>query len=205
MDIRAAEISAVLKEQIANFGTEAEMAEVGRVLSVGDGIARVYGLDEVESGELVTFEDGTRGLALNLETDNVGIVISAKKNSTRGRSSGQSIVDLQSARRCSRVVDALGERTTEGPIQHRAPARRRQAPDHPGQSVTSDDDRTQGVEPDNGRRGQRELIIGDRQPAVAIPTMRHQPEGTTRRGGRRHPKLFCIYVAIGQSASPRAW
>ena len=75
MDIRAAEISAVLKEQIANFGTEAEMAEVGRVLSVGDGIARVYGLDEVEIGEMVEFEDGTRGLALNLETDNVGVVI----------------------------------------------------------------------------------------------------------------------------------
>ena len=75
MDIRAAEISAVLKEQIANFGAEAEMAEVGRVLSVGDGIARVYGLDEVESGEMVEFEDGTRGLALNLETDNVGVVI----------------------------------------------------------------------------------------------------------------------------------
>ena len=75
MDIRAAEISAVLKEQIANFGAEAEMAEVGRVLSVGDGIARVYGLDEVESGEMVEFEDGTRGLALNLETDNVGVVV----------------------------------------------------------------------------------------------------------------------------------
>ena len=75
MDIRAAEISAVLKEQIANFGTEAEMAEVGRVLSVGDGIARVYGLDEVEAGEMVMFEDGTRGLALNLESDNVGIVV----------------------------------------------------------------------------------------------------------------------------------
>ena len=75
MDIRAAEISAILKEQIANFGTEAEVTEVGRVLSVGDGIARVYGLDEVQAGEMVEFEDGTRGMALNLENDNVGVVI----------------------------------------------------------------------------------------------------------------------------------
>ena len=72
MDIRAAEISAILKQQIASFGTEAEVAEVGRVLSVGDGIARVYGLDEVQAGEMVEFEDGTRGMALNLEIDNVG-------------------------------------------------------------------------------------------------------------------------------------
>ena len=75
MDIRAAEISAILKEQIANFGTEAEVSEVGRVLSVGDGIARVYGLDQVQAGEMVEFEDGTRGMALNLESDNVGVVI----------------------------------------------------------------------------------------------------------------------------------
>jgi F-type H+-transporting ATPase subunit alpha len=78
MDIRAAEISAILKDQIKNFGQEAEVSEVGQVLSVGDGIARVYGLDNVQAGEMVEFENGTRGMALNLETDNVGIVISAR-------------------------------------------------------------------------------------------------------------------------------
>jgi len=75
MDIRAAEISAILKEQIKNFGQEAEVSEVGQVLSVGDGIARVYGLDNVQAGEMVEFESGVRGMTLNLETDNVGIVI----------------------------------------------------------------------------------------------------------------------------------
>ena len=112
MDIRAAEISAVLKEQIANFGAEAEMAEVGRVLSVGDGIARVYGLDEVESGEMVEFEDGTRGLALNLETDNVGVVIfgddrNISEGSTVKRT--KAIVDVPvGAGLLGRVVDAPG-------------------------------------------------------------------------------------------------
>ena len=109
MDIRAAEISAILKEQIANFGTEAEMAEVGRVLSVGDGIARVYGLDEVQSGEMVEFEDGTRGMALNLETDNVGVVIFGDDRSIREGSTvkrTKAIVDVPVGKGLlGRVVD----------------------------------------------------------------------------------------------------
>ena len=122
MDIRAAEISAVLKEQIANFGAEAEMAEVGRVLSVGDGIARVYGLDEVESGEMVEFEDGTRGLALNLEADNVGVVIFGSdqrisEGSTVKRT--KAIVDVAvGPGLLGRVVDGLGD-----PIDGKGPIR----------------------------------------------------------------------------------
>ena len=111
MDIRAAEISAILKE-IANFGTEAEMAEVGRVLSVGDGIARVYGLDEVQSGELVEFEDGTKGLALNLESDNVGVVVMGDDRHIHEGGvvkRTKSIVDVPVGKALlGRVVDALG-------------------------------------------------------------------------------------------------
>ena len=112
MDIRAAEISAILKEQIANFGSDAEVAEVGRVLSVGDGIARVHGLDEVQAGEMVEFESGVKGMALNLESDNVGIVIfgddrAIKEGDVVRRTA--SIVDAPVGRGLlGRVVDALG-------------------------------------------------------------------------------------------------
>ena len=113
MDIRAAEISRVIRDQIANFGVEAEMAEVGRVLSVGDGIARIYGLDEVESGEMVEFEDGTRGLALNLEADNVGVVVFGDdKNIHEGGTvkRTKAIVDVPVGKGLlGRVVDALGD------------------------------------------------------------------------------------------------
>ncbi len=179
MDIRAAEISAVLKEQIANFGTEAEMAEVGRVLSVGDGIARVYGLDEVEAGELVTFEDGTRGLALNLETDNVGIVVLGDdKNIHEGGTvkRSKSIVDVPVGKAMlGRVVDALGDPIDgKGPIQ----TTERQLVDVkapgiiPRQSVN--EPMMTGVKAVDALipigRGQRELIIGDRQTGKsAIP------------------------------------
>src|SRR5665213_760586 len=112
MDIRAAEISAILKQQIADFGTEADIAEVGQVLSVGDGIARVYGLDKVEAGEMVEFSDGTKGMALNLETDNVGIVIFGSDTGIREgdvvKRTG-AIVDVPVGRGLlGRVVDALG-------------------------------------------------------------------------------------------------
>ncbi|MCB1972603.1 MAG: F0F1 ATP synthase subunit alpha, partial [Geminicoccaceae bacterium] len=121
MDIRAAEISAILKEQIASFGTEAEVSEVGRVLSVGDGIARAYGLDDVQAGEMVEFDDGTRGMALNLESDNVGIVIfggdtGIKEGSTVKRT--KNIVDVPVGKGLlGRVVDALGNPIDgKGPI-----------------------------------------------------------------------------------------
>ena len=121
MDIRAAEISAILKDQIKNFGQEAEVSEVGQVLSVGDGIARVYGLDNVQAGEMVEFENGTRGMALNLETDNVGIVIfgadrEIKEGQTVKRT--RAIVDTPVGKGLlGRVVDALGNPIDDkGPI-----------------------------------------------------------------------------------------
>ena len=113
MDIRAAEISAILKEQIKNFGQEAEVSEIGQVLSVGDGIARVYGLDKVQAGEMVEFADGTRGMALNLEVDNVGIVIFGddrhiKEGDTVKRTGA--IVEVPVGKGLlGRVVDALGK------------------------------------------------------------------------------------------------
>ena len=122
MDIRAAEISAILKEQIKNFGQEAEVSEVGQVLSVGDGIARVYGLDNVQAGEMVEFENGIRGMALNLETDNVGIVIfgndrEIKEGETVKRTGA--IVDVPVGKGLlGRVVDALGNPIDgKGPIK----------------------------------------------------------------------------------------
>ena len=140
MDIRAAEISAILKEQIKNFGQEAEVSEVGQVLSVGDGIARVYGLDNVQSGEMVEFESGVRGMALNLESDNVGIVIFG---SDREIAEGQTvkrtraIVEVPVGKGLlGRVVDALGEPIDgKGPIKadEACPRRREGARHHPAQ------------------------------------------------------------------------
>ncbi len=211
MDIRAAEISALLKEQIANFGTEAEIAEVGRVLSVGDGIARVYGLDQVQSGELVEFEDGTRGMALNLETDNVGVVIFGDD---RHIGEGdivkrtQSIVDVPVGKGLlGRVVDPLGNPLDgKGPIE--ATERRLAEVKAPGiiprRSVH--EPMQTGLKAIDSLipigRGQRELIIGDRQTgktAIAIDAFINQKG--VNQSGDESKKLYCIYVAIGQKRS----
>ena len=152
MDIRPAEISAILKEQIKNFGQEAEVSEVGQVLSVGDGIARVYGLDNVQAGEMVEFENGVRGMALNLETDNVGIVIfgedrEIKEGQTVKRT--RAIVDVPVGKGLlGRVVDALGNPIDgKGPIEaaERKPRRRQGAGHHPAQiRARADGHRAQG-------------------------------------------------------------
>jgi len=211
MDIRAAEISEILKQQIADFGTEAEVTEVGRVLSVGDGIARAYGLDEVQAGEMVEFEDGTRGMALNLETDNVGIVIFGddrhiKEGDTVKRT--KSIVDVPVGKGLlGRVVDPLGNPLDgKGPID--AAERRLAEVKAPGiiprQSVS--EPMQTGLKAIDSLipvgRGQRELIIGDRQTgktAIAIDTFINQKP--TNQGDDDSKKLFCVYVAVGQKRS----
>ena len=211
MDIRAAEISAILKEQIANFGTDAEVAEVGRVLSVGDGIARVYGLDEVQAGEMVEFEDGTRGMALNLESDNVGVVIfGSDANIGEGTNvkRTKTIVDVPVGKGLlGRVVDGLGNPIDgKGPID--AAARRlvelkapgimpRKSVHEPMQTGLKAVDALIPV-----GRGQRELIIGDRQTgktAIAIDTFINQKGLNTSDDESK--KLYCIYVAVGQKRS----
>jgi F-type H+/Na+-transporting ATPase subunit alpha len=211
MDIRAAEISAILKEQIANFGTEAEIAEVGRVLSVGDGIARAYGLDEVQAGEMVEFEDGTRGMALNLEIDNVGIVIFGddrhiKEGDIVKRT--KSIVDVPVGKGLlGRVVDPLGNPLDgKGPIE--AAERRLVESKAPGiiprrsvhEPVQTGLKAIDSLIPIG--RGQRELIIGDRQTgktAIAIDAFINQKGINT--GDDEAKKLYCVYVAIGQKRS----
>ncbi len=211
MDIRAAEISDILKDQIANFGTEAEVAEVGRVLSVGDGIARAYGLDEVQAGELVEFEDGTRGMALNLETDNVGIVIFGDDRHIREGSSvkrTKNIVDVPvGPGLLGRVLDALGNPIDgKGPIE--STERRRVDVKAPGimprQSVH--EPMQTGLKAIDALipigRGQRELIIGDRQTgktAIALDAFINQKP--INQGDDDKKKLFCIYVAVGQKRS----
>jgi F-type H+-transporting ATPase subunit alpha len=213
MGIQAAEISAILKEQIKNFGKEAEVAEVGRVLSVGDGIARVHGLDNVQAGEMVEFPGGIRGMALNLEVDNVGVVIfgsdqDIKEGDTVKRT--KSIVDVPAGDGLlGRVVDALGN-----PIDGKGPIKateRRVA-----------DVKAPGIIPRRGvhepmatglkavdamipiGRGQRELIIGDRQTgktAVALDTILNQKVYNEAAGSDESKKLYCIYVAVGQKRS----
>src|SRR5580692_8774487 len=203
MDIRAAEISAILKDQIKNFGQEAQVTEVGQVLSVGDGIARAYGLDKVQAGEMVEFENGTRGMALNLESDNVGIVIfggdrEIKEGQTVKRTGA--IVDVPIGKALlGRVVDALGNPIDgKGPINTEKRARVDvKAPGIiPRKSVN--EPMATGLKAIDAMipigRGQHELIIGDRQTgktAVAVDTILNQ------RGG----DVICIYVAIGQKRS----
>ncbi len=211
MDIRAAEISSILKDQIANFGTEAEVAEVGQVLSVGDGIARVYGLDSVQAGEMVEFPGGIKGMALNLETDNVGVVIfgsdSGIKEGDIVKRTG-TIVDVPVGKGLlGRVVDALGEPIDgKGPIE--SDERRRVDVKAPGiiprQSVS--EPMQTGLKAIDSLipvgRGQRELIIGDRQTgktAIAIDTIINQKKAFDE--GDADKQLFCIYVAIGQKRS----
>jgi F-type H+-transporting ATPase subunit alpha len=211
MEIRAAEISAILKEQIANFGAEADVAEVGQVLSVGDGIARIYGLDKVQAGEMVEFPGGIKGMALNLETDNVGVVIfgddrSIKEGDIVKRTGA--IVEVPVGKGLlGRVVDALGNPIDgKGPV--RDVTRTRVEVKAPGiiprQSVH--EPMQTGLKPVDSLipigRGQRELIIGDRQTgktAIAIDTIINQKR--INAGGDESKKLYCIYVAIGQKRS----
>jgi len=211
MDIRAAEISAILKEQIKNFGTEAEVTEVGQVLSVGDGIARCYGLDKVQAGEMVEFESGVRGMALNLETDNVGVVIFG---SDREIAEGQTvkrtgaIVDVPVGKGLlGRVVDALGNPIDgKGPIQ--STERRRVDVKAPGiiPRKSVHEPMATGLKAIDALipvgRGQRELIIGDRQTgktAIALDTILNQKP--LNQGNDESQKLYCVYVAVGQKRS----
>ena len=212
MDIRAAEISAILKSQIANFGQEADVSDVGQVLSVGDGIARVFGLDKVQSGEMVAFpKAGVKGMALNLEKDNVGVVIfgndSAIGEGDECRRLGE-IVDVPVGKGLlGRVVNPLGE-----PIDGKGPIvsdeRRRVDVKAPGiiprksvhEPVQTGLKAIDALIPVG--RGQRELIIGDRQTgktAVAIDTILNQKQ--INAGDDESAKLYCIYVAIGQKRS----
>ncbi len=211
MDIRAAEITAILKEQIQNFGQEAEVSEVGQVLSVGDGIARVYGLDNVQAGEMVEFENGTRGMALNLEVDNVGIVIfgsdrEIKESQTVKRTGA--IVDVPVGKGLlGRVVDALGNPIDgKGPIMYTE--RRRVDVKAPGiiPRKSVHEPMQTGLKAIDALipigRGQRELIIGDRQTgktAVALDAILNQKP--INQGTDEKAKLYCVYVAVGQKRS----
>ena len=213
MGIQAAEISAILKDQIKNFGKDAQVAEVGRVLSVGDGIARVHGLDNVQAGEMVEFPGGIRGMALNLEVDNVGVVIfgsdqDIKEGDTVKRT--KSIVDVPAGDALlGRVVDGLGNPIDgKGPI---AAAERRIADQKapgiiPRKSVH--EPMATGLKAVDAMipvgRGQRELIIGDRQTgktAVALDAILNQKSYNEAAGDDESKKLYCIYVAIGQKRS----
>ena len=211
MDIRAAEISAILKNEIASFGNEAEVTEVGQVLSVGDGIARVYGLDNVQAGEMVEFENGVRGMALNLETDNVGVVIFGSdreiKESQTVKRTG-SIVDVPVGKGLlGRVVDALGNPIDgKGPIV--ADKRSRVDVKAPGiiPRKSVHEPMATGLKSVDALipigRGQRELIIGDRQTgktAIALDTILNQK--ALNEGDDESQKLYCVYVAIGQKRS----
>ncbi|MEL0110755.1 MAG: F0F1 ATP synthase subunit alpha, partial [Rickettsiales bacterium] len=211
MEIRAAEISAILKEQIANFGTEADVAEVGQVISVGDGVARVYGLDNVQAGEMVEFPGGIKGMALNLEDDNVGVVIfggdrDIKEGDTVKRTG--TIVDVPIGKGLlGRVVDALGnpidgkgpiDATERSLVEVKAPGIiPRKSVHEPMQTGLKALDSLVPV-----GRGQRELIIGDRQTgktAVAIDTIINQK--SVNNTDDESKKLYCIYVVIGQKRS----
>ena len=211
MEIKAAEISSVIKDQIANFETKADVAEVGTVLSVGDGIARVYGLDQVQAGEMVEFPGGVKGMALNLEMDNVGVSIfgddTGIKEGDTVKRTGE-IVDVSVGKELlGRVVDGLGNPIDgKGPIQ--SSEKRRIELKAPGiiprQSVS--EPMQTGIKALDALvpvgRGQRELIIGDRQTgktAVAIDTILNQK--TVNQSDNEKEKLYCIYVAIGQKRS----
>jgi|TARA_R100001244_G_scaffold39766_3_gene35767 F-type H+-transporting ATPase subunit alpha len=211
MDIRAAEISKVIKDQIANFGNEAQVSEVGTVLAVGDGIARIHGLDQVQAGEMVEFSNGIQGMALNLEADNVGVVIFGSdaeiKEGDVVKRTG-TIVDVPIGKELlGRVVDGLGNPIDgKGPIKTTQRSRvevkapgiiPRKSVHEPVQTGLKALDALVPV-----GRGQRELIIGDRQTgktAVAIDTFINQK--TVNAGDDESKKLYCIYVAIGQKRS----
>ena len=211
MDIQPAEISAILKKKVKEFGKEAEVSEIGQVLSVGDGIARIYGLDNVEAGEMVEFPGNIKGMALNLEEDNVGVVIfgddsSIKEGDTVKRTG--SIVEVPVGKGLlGRVVDSLGNPIDgKGPIETSEMRRvdvkapgiiPRQSVNEPMQTGLKAIDSLIPI-----GRGQRELIIGDRQTgktAVAVDTILNQKE--VNASGDENEKLYCIYVAIGQKRS----
>ena len=211
MEIRAAEIPSVIKDQIANFETKADVAEVGTVLSVGDGIARVYGLDKVQAGEMVEFPGGIKGMALNLEMDNVGISIFGNdtgiKEGDTVKRTGE-IVDVSVGKELlGRVVDGLGN-PIDGKGTINAKEKRRIELKAPGiiprQSVF--EPMQTGIKALDALvpigRGQRELIIGDRQTgktAVAVDTILNQK--SVNQSKNEKDKLYCIYVAIGQKRS----
>ena len=211
MDIRAAEISAILKEQIKNFGQEAEVSEIGQVLSVGDGIARVYGLDNVQAGEMVEFPGGIRGMALNLEVDNVGVVIFGDDRGIREGDTVKrtgAIVEVPVGKELlGRVVDGLGN-----PIDGKGPIG--------SKTLKQVDVKAPGIIPRKSvhepmqtglkaidslipvGRGQRELIIGDRQTgktAVVLDTILNQK--SINQSDDESAKLYCVYVAVGQKRS----
>ena len=211
MEIKAAEISSVIKDQISNFDTKADVSEVGTVLSVGDGIARVYGLDQVQAGEMVEFPGGIKGMALNLEMDNVGVSIfgddTGIKEGDTVKRTGE-IVDVPVGKELlGRVVDGLGN-PIDGKGQINSKDRRRIELKAPGiiprQSVS--EPMQTGIKALDALvpvgRGQRELIIGDRQTgktAVAIDTILNQK--SVNQSNNEKEKLYCIYVAIGQKRS----
>ncbi len=212
MDINPSEVTKVIKEQIEDFGSETEVSEVGQVLSVGDGIARIFGLDNVEAGEMVEFSEGTKGMALNLENDNVGVVIfgddSKIKEGDIVKRTGK-IVDVAVGKSLlGRVVDGLGNPIDgKGPIDPKSERRRvdvkapgiiaRKSVHEPMQTGLKAIDSLIPI-----GRGQRELIIGDRQTgktAIAIDTIINQKE--INKSDDESKKLYCIYVAIGQKRS----
>ena len=212
MDINPSEVTKILKEQIKKFGDKAEVSEVGQVLSVGDGIARIYGLDNVQAGEMVEFSDGSKGMALNLEKDNVGVVIfgddrAIKEGDTVKRTG--SIVDVPVGKELlGRVVDGLGNPIDGKGVLDKGLKRNRVEGKAPGiipRRSVSEPVQT-GLKAIDSLipigRGQRELIIGDRQTgktAVAIDTIINQKE--INQSGDEKQKLYCIYVAIGQKRS----
>ena len=213
MEINPSEITKLLKEQIKNFGEKAEVSEVGKVLTVGDGIARVYGLDNVQAGEMVEFSDGSKGMALNLESDNVGIVIfgddrQIKEGDTVKRTN--SIVDVPVGKELlGRVVDGLGvpidgkaslsSKIIRKRVEVKAPGIiPRQSVNEPMQTGLKAIDSLIPI-----GRGQRELIIGDRQTgktAVAVDTIINQKAINDSNDEKK--KLYCVYVAIGQKDQP---
>ena len=212
MQINPSEVTKILKEQIKKFGEKAEVSEVGQVLSVGDGIARVYGLDNVQAGEMVEFSSGVKGMALNLENDNVGVVIfgddrSIKEGDVVKRT--KAIVDAPVGKNLlGRVVDALGNPIDgKGDLDKKIERKRvdvkapgiipRQSVNQPMQTGLKAIDSLIPI-----GRGQRELIIGDRQTGkttIAIDTIINQKE--INKSGEKKDKLYCIYVAIGQKRS----
>jgi F-type H+-transporting ATPase subunit alpha len=212
MDINPSEVTKIIKDQIENFGTETEVSEVGQVLSVGDGISRIYGLDNVQAGEMVEFSEGTKGMALNLENDNVGVVIFGEDSKIKEgdivKRTGK-IVDVAVGKSLlGRVLDGLGNPIDgKGPLDPKSERKRvdvkapgiisRKSVNEPMQTGLKAIDSLIPI-----GRGQRELIIGDRQTgktAIAIDTIINQKE--INKSTDESKKLYCIYVAIGQKRS----